>query len=122
MAAGFRFMQQRPATPGGGGGDVGRDIKKSEGRGALGICPTRAESTPLSLEPDQTALTGSGVRSRICNSRNCFSSTSDGACVKRHWARWVLGNAITSRIDSAPVIKVMMRSRPKAEEHTSELQ
>ena len=38
----------------------------------------------------------------------------DGASVSRHWARWVFGKAITSRIDSAPVIMVTMRSRPKA--------
>src|SRR3979411_2694541 len=64
---------------------------------------------------DSYAFTsGSTFRNRICNSRNCFSSTSDGARVSRHCARWVFGNAITSRIDSAPVIIVTMRSRPNA--------
>ena len=40
--------------------------------------------------------------------------SGDGACVSRSCARCVLGKAITSRIDSAPVISVTMRSRPKA--------
>ena len=38
----------------------------------------------------------------MCSSRSCFSSTGDGAWVSRSWARWVLGKAITSRIDSEP--------------------
>ena len=54
------------------------------------------------------------VRTRICNSRNCFSSTSFGALVIRHCARCVLGKAITSRIDSAPAINVTRRSKPNA--------
>ena len=44
------------------------------------------------------------VRTRMCSSRSCFSSTGDGASVSRHCARCVFGKAITSRIDSAPVI------------------
>ena len=54
------------------------------------------------------------LRSRMCSSRNCFSSTGLGAWVSRSCARWVFGKAITSRIDSAPVISVTRRSRPKA--------
>ena len=37
-----------------------------------------------------------------------------GACVSRSCARCVFGNAITSRIESAPAIIVTMRSRPNA--------
>lgn len=59
-------------------------------------------------------MTGSAARRRICNSFSCFSSTTDGAWVSRHCARWVFGKAMTSRMDSAPVIMVTIRSRPKA--------
>src|SRR3954454_19487298 len=40
--------------------------------------------------------------SRMPSSRNCRSSTGDGAPVIRSEAVEVLGNAITSRIDSLP--------------------
>src|SRR6185437_1776782 len=43
-----------------------------------------------------TYVLGSGVRRRMCNSRNWRSSTSLGACVSKHCARCVFGNAITS--------------------------
>jgi hypothetical protein len=38
-----------------------------------------------------------------------------GACVSRHWARWVSGKAITSRIDFRHHIIVTMRSSPKTD-------
>ena len=60
------------------------------------------------------ATTFGASRSRMWSSRICFSSAWEGAWVKRHWARWVLGNAMTSRIESAPVMRVTRRSRPKA--------
>src|SRR5450830_1147252 len=66
------------------------------------------------VPPSFYTTLASALRKRICSSRNCFSSTSDGALVKRSCARWVLGKAITSRIESEPVIMVTMRSRPKA--------
>src|SRR5882672_5075309 len=56
----------------------------------------------------------SALRRRMCSSRNCFSSTGDGACVSKSCARCVLGKAMTSRIDSAPAIMATMRSSPKA--------
>ena len=62
------------------------------------------------------ALLASGCccRSRMCSSRNCCSSTVFGACVSRPARAAFSGNAMTSRIDSAPAISVTMRSRPKA--------
>src|SRR5260221_7758199 len=50
----------------------------------------------------------------MCSSRSCFSSTGDGACVSRSCARWVLGKAMTSRMDSVPAIIATMRSKPNA--------
>ena len=37
-----------------------------------------------SIENDQAALTASGLRKRMCSSRNCFSSTTLGAWVSKH--------------------------------------
>src|SRR3984885_10195495 len=55
-----------------------------------------------------------GVRTRMCSSLSCVSLTSVGSSINRSAAVWVLGNAITSRILSAPAINIANRSRPKA--------
>src|SRR3989441_860991 len=64
------------------------------------------------LVPRDQAL--SGCRKRICSSPNCFSSPGDGAGVSRSCARCVLGNAMTSRMESVPAIIATMRSKPNA--------
>ncbi len=51
--------------------------------------------------PDDHAV-GGGVRTRMCSSRSCCSLTSEGASVIWSAAVCVLGNAITSRMLSAP--------------------
>ena len=38
----------------------------------------------------------------MCNSRNCFALTSDGAPIIRSSARWFIGNSTTSRRFSSP--------------------
>lgn len=48
------------------------------------------------------------------SSFNCFSSTVFGASVIRQDASFIFGNAITSRMDSAPTISITIRSRPYA--------
>src|SRR5262245_5944333 len=55
-----------------------------------------------------------GFLRRKWSSRSCFSLTGLGAPVSRSCPRWVFGNAITSRMASAPAIRVTMRSKPKA--------
>ena len=51
-------------------------------------------------------------RTRRPSSRNWAGSTAPGACVSRQLAVCVFGNAITSRMLSAPVINITNRSRP----------
>ena len=53
-----------------------------------------------------------GVRRRMPVSRSCSAETSPGASVNGSCADWVFGKAITSRMLSAPVISMTMRSRP----------
>src|SRR6476660_9891182 len=53
-----------------------------------------------------------GISTDRWSSRSCLSSTGDGAPIKRSRAECVLGNAITSRILSAPVSNITNRSRP----------
>jgi hypothetical protein len=48
------------------------------------------------------------------NSFNWASATAAGAAVKGQLADWVLGKAITSRIELDPVINITIRSTPKA--------
>ena len=75
------------------------------------ISPTRTGET----------LTGSQVvphrvrvaQRRMCSPRSRFVHRL-ALRGSRHWARAVFGKAMTSRMDSAPVIRVTMRSRPKA--------
>src|SRR5450631_462109 len=55
-----------------------------------------------------------GRRTRMCNSFNCASLTSVGASINGSAAVWVFGNAMTSRMLSAPAISIASRSRPKA--------
>src|SRR5690606_21246926 len=56
----------------------------------------------------------SASRGRSPSSRSCLADTLPGASVSGHAADWVFGNAITSRIELAPVISMISRSRPKA--------
>ena len=53
-----------------------------------------------------------GVRRRMPVSRSCSAETSPGASVNGSCADWVFGKAITSRMLSAPVISMTIRSRP----------
>ena len=53
-----------------------------------------------------------GARRRMPVSRSCSAETSPGASVNGSCADWVFGKAITSRMLSAPVISMTMRSRP----------
>ena len=53
-------------------------------------------------------------RKRIPKSRSWVGSTGAGAWVNGHSAVLVFGNAITSRIEDAPVINITRRSRPNA--------
>ena len=48
------------------------------------------------------------------SSRSWRRSTEAGAPVIRQVVFWVLGNAMTSRMEGAPVSSIMMRSRPNA--------
>ena len=48
---------------------------------------------------------GCGCAGGCARSRSCFSSTAAGLMRQQACARWVLGKAMTSRIDSAPVIR-----------------
>ena len=50
----------------------------------------------------------------IDNSSNCFASTAVGASVIKHDASLTLGNAITSRMLSSPVICITSLSSPYA--------
>ena len=63
---------------------------------------------------NQSAAGCSVRRGRSDSSRSCCSETSPGASVMTHWALWVLGKAMTSRIDCPPTISMTRRSRPKA--------
>ena len=72
-------------------------------------------SIRISARPCSAFAFGAYIfRSLMCNSRNCFSATALGAWVSRHWARCVFGKAMTSRIDSEPVIMATIRSSPNA--------
>src|SRR5262249_54765568 len=51
---------------------------------------------------------------RMCNSRNCFCETSEGAPINRSSARWFIGNRTTSRRFSSPHKSITMRSTPGA--------
>src|SRR5262245_6606842 len=75
-----------------------------------------AGGTGLHTPNDTTgydALPGS-FTTAIPSSRNCFSSTSEGASVIRSVAEAVLGKAMTSRSELAPAMSITMRSRPRA--------
>lgn len=52
--------------------------------------------------------------SRSPSSASCSWSTRPGASVSRQAAFWVLGNGITSLMESAPVRIIMIRSSPNA--------
>src|SRR5512147_2513519 len=54
------------------------------------------------------------MSSLIDSSRSWAGETRDGASVMTHVAFCVLGKAITSRMDVAPVRMAVSRSRPKA--------
>ena len=54
------------------------------------------------------------VARRIPNSFNCVLATEVGALVSKHVADWVLGKAMTSRIELDPVNNMANRSIPKA--------
>ena len=47
-------------------------------------------------------------------SRNCSGETTPGASVSGQCADCVFGNAMTSRIESAPAISMTIRSSPNA--------
>src|SRR5256885_12341855 len=68
--------------------------KKKNGRSCASFCRPYQAARP----GPQPWVAASGLRRRMCSSRSCFSSTGEGACVSRSWARW------------------------RSEEHTSELQ
>ena len=55
-----------------------------------------------------------GLRMAMDSSRSCASGTGEGAAVSGQAADWVLGKAITSRIEETPAISMTRRSRPKA--------
>ena len=48
------------------------------------------------------------------SSRSWCGDAPVGASVRGQWAVWVLGKAITSRMDSAPASSITMRSSPNA--------
>ena len=50
----------------------------------------------------------------IPSSESCWVETEKGAEVRGQVPVWVLGKAITSRIDAAPVIIIISLSKPKA--------
>jgi len=45
---------------------------------------------------------------------SCSTLTREGASVRRQDAFWVFGKAMTSRMESAPVMSMIKRSKPKA--------
>ena len=54
----------------------------------------------------------SALSTEICSSDSCTGSTTSGAPLIRSTASLFLGNAMTSRMLSAPVRSITMRSRP----------
>ena len=72
--------------------------------------------SPLGENQDERGLLlhYSTISSFIDNSLSCVEATRDGASVMTQMAFCVLGKAITSRIDVAPVKIAVSRSRPKA--------
>ena len=90
-------------------------------RGTRGRCARRTETRDVNaVNQDRSEaytpaeLLGALSRIPIPSSRSWASSTSLGESVMRHDALVVLGNAMTSRIDDAPVSSMMMRSNPRA--------
>src|SRR5688572_32013452 len=67
-------------------------------------------------EPGQPPHGYCGFLRRRCSSRSWFSVTGVGVPVRRSWPRWVLGNALTSRIVTATAIsdtrRTMMTEKP----------
>ena len=68
---------------------------------------------PTSVRTERDYL-ASTPTSAMCNSSSCLFATVDGASVQRSVPFWVLGNAITSRKESAPHRSMASLSRPAA--------
>src|SRR5690606_41810654 len=61
----------------------------------------------------RTAAAASGSTLRL-SSLSCAGSTGAGASVIRHWARCVLGNALTSRREPPPARGSTSRAMPRS--------
>ena len=87
---------------------------------AFGLLPTIAQAgfiAPclfLILRLVQGVFVGGGVESLMCVSRSWRSSIGLGLPHIRSAPLWVLGNAMTSRIDDAPARSMQVRSQPIA--------
>ena len=60
-------------------------LAKSDGGDNEEATSQRVRRRPM--QKNQSLSAGSTARRRICSSFNCFSSTSEGACVSKHCAR-----------------------------------